>query len=101
MQILTFLSWPNGCLCTESGPMCMQMLAFSQLPYLLLSDTALGFWTALLQQASPRGESVAKLEKPPLPLDVAAALIELAGGPSRLFTVSGSRSWETSAHGRS
>ena len=61
----------------------MQMLAFSQLPYLLLSDTALGFWTALLQQASPRAESVAKLDKPPLPLDVAAALIDLAGGPPR------------------
>ena len=56
------------------------MLAFAQLPYLLLSDTALGFWTALLQQAAPRGESVAKVEKPPLPLDVAGALIDLAGG---------------------
>ncbi len=58
----------------------MQMLSFAQLPYLLLSDTALGFWTALLQQAAPRGESVAKLEKSPLPLDVAGALVDLAGG---------------------
>jgi len=56
------------------------MLSFAQLPYLLLSDTALGFWTALLQQAAPRGESVAKLEKSPLPLDVAGALVDLAGG---------------------
>ena len=59
--------------------MCVQMLSFVQLPYLLLSDTALGFWTALLQQAAPRGESVAKLEKSPLPLDVAGALVDLAG----------------------
>ena len=66
-----------------AGMRVLQMLTFSQLPYLLLSDTALGFWTALLQQAAPRGESVAKLDKPALPLDVAGALIDLAGGPPR------------------
>ena len=56
------------------------MLSFSQLPYLLLSDLALGFWASLLQQASQRGDGSHKGgETPPLPLGVAAALIDLAG----------------------
>ena len=55
------------------------MLNFSQHPYLLLSDLALGFWASLLQQASQRGDGSLKGDSPPLPLDVAAALIDLAG----------------------
>ena len=59
------------------------MLAFTQHPYMLLSNVALPFWVALLQQSTPRGEG-ASASKPhaPLPLDAAAALIDLAGASS-------------------
>lgn len=57
------------------------MLAFTQHPYMLLSNLALPFWVALLQQSTPRGDStVASKPHAPLPLDAAAALIDLAGG---------------------
>lgn len=60
----------------------LQMLGFTQHPYLLLSNLALPFWVALLQQSAPRADSTSS-SKPhaPLPLDAAAALIDLAGEP--------------------
>ena len=60
----------------------MQMLAFTQHPYMLLSSKALPLWIALL---SPRDSASKQEAHPPnpahslLPLECVSALLDLAG----------------------
>ena len=67
----------------------MQMMTFTQHPYMLLSTKALPLWIALL---SPR-DSIAKQEtqgpSPPhtlLPLECVSALLDLAGASATLMS---------------
>ena len=57
----------------------VQMLVFAQQPYLLLSAAVLPFWMSLLQQSAPKGEPATPAHNAPLPVDAAAALLDLAG----------------------
>ena len=64
----------------------MQMLAFTQHPYMLLSSKALPLWLALL---SPRDSAAKQESQPPnpshllLPLECVSALLDLAGMQSQ------------------
>ena len=67
---------------TSSDCACLQMLTFTQHPYMLLSSKALPLWIALL---SPRDNAAKQEAHPPnlshslLPLECVSALLDLAG----------------------
>lgn len=83
---MTISMYIGSCLGSEFG---VQMMTFTQHPYMLLSSKALPLWIALL---SPR-DSIAKHESqgpsPPhtlLPLECVSALLDLAGASHTLIS---------------